>query len=71
MAEAASFGLLQVEKLAAIETSRRVGHRLAELYPSERDRVRSYFRRMYRRARRATPTAVEPTAETATAANAA
>ena len=52
VAEAASFGQLQVEKLATVETCRRVGHRLTELYPYQRDRVRSYFRRIYRRPRR-------------------
>jgi hypothetical protein len=51
VAEAASFGQLQVEKLAAIEACRRVGHRLTELYPYQRDRVRSYFRKVHRRPR--------------------
>jgi hypothetical protein len=66
--EAVAFGQLQVEKLAAIETCRRAGHRLAELYPYERDRVRSYFRRIHRRPRPAVPTAGESAPETAMAA---
>jgi hypothetical protein len=53
VAEAASFGQLQVEKLATIEICRRAGHRLTELYPYQRDRVRSYFRKVYRRPRAA------------------
>ena len=51
VAEAASFGQLQVEKLATIETCRRVGHRLTKLYPYQRGRVRSHFRRIHRRPR--------------------
>ena len=70
-AESSAYGQLQVQKLAAIETCRRVGYRLAELYPDERDRVRSYFRKTYRRPRPTTPTAGEPTPETGTAASSA
>jgi hypothetical protein len=61
VAELASYGQLQVEKLATIDTCRRVGYRLAELYPSEQDRVRSYFRPNYRQARPTAPTAGDPT----------
>jgi hypothetical protein len=71
VAESASFGQLQVEKLAAIETCLRAGYRLAELYPHERDRVRSYFRKTYRRARPTAVTVGESTPEIATAASAA
>jgi hypothetical protein len=55
LAESVSFGQLQVEKLHAIDASRRIGHRLTELYPAERDRVRSYFRPTRRRARPTLP----------------
>ena len=65
VAEAASFGQLQVEKLATIEICRRVGHRLTELYPYQRDRVRSYFRKIYRRPRPKLTIAGEPTPEAA------
>jgi hypothetical protein len=51
LAESVSFGQLQVEKLHAIDASRRTFHRLTELYPAERDRVRSYFRQVRRYAR--------------------
>ena len=44
LAESVAYGQLQVEKLRAIATCRRIGHRLTELYPAERDRVSSYFR---------------------------
>jgi hypothetical protein len=67
VAESVSYGQLQVQKLQAIDTCRRVGHRLAELYPEERDRVRSYFRKIYRRPRPTLPTAEEPAAATGTA----
>jgi hypothetical protein len=63
VAESASFGQLQVEKLATIETCLRAGYRLAELYPHERDRVRSYFRKTYRRPRPAGAKVGEGTAE--------
>jgi hypothetical protein len=69
VAESVSFGQLQVQKLATIETCRRVGHRLTELYPYERDRVRSYFRRTYRRRRPAEPVAGEAAAEMRMGAN--
>jgi hypothetical protein len=76
VAELASYGQLQVEKLATIDTCRRVGYRLAELYPNKPDRVRSYFRHTYRQARSTAPTAGDPTPQiqataTGTAANAA
>ncbi len=51
VAETTSYGLLQVQKLQAIETCLRTGYRLAELYPHERDRVRSYFRLVHHRPR--------------------
>jgi hypothetical protein len=35
-------------KIRFIETCRRTGHRLTELYPSAQDRVRSYFRPIHR-----------------------
>lgn len=50
VAETTAYGQLQIQKLAAIDTCRRTGHRLAELYPREVDRVRSYFRLIERRA---------------------
>jgi hypothetical protein len=54
VAESASCGQLHVQKLRAIFTCSRVGYQLAELYPDERDRVRSYFRPIrHRRLRRA------------------
>lgn len=68
VAESASYGRLQVEKLQAIQTCRRVGHRLAELYPGEWDRVRSYFRKTYRRSRAISPCPGGPAPEMATAA---
>jgi hypothetical protein len=69
VAESVSFGLLQVEKLETIGTCRRAGHGLTELYPYDRGRVRSYFRRTYRR-RPATGTgAGELAAKTGMAAN--
>jgi hypothetical protein len=71
VAETASCGRLQVQKLQAIETCRRAGYRLAELYPNEWDRVRSYFRPIYHRPRSAMPAAGKPTPQPATAANAA
>jgi hypothetical protein len=55
LAESVSYGQLQVEKLLAVDTCRRTGHRLTELYPAERDRVRSYFRPTRRRARSTAP----------------
>lgn len=55
LAESVAYGQLQVEKIRAIETCRRTGHRLTELYPAEQDRVRSYFRPIHRRARPAPP----------------
>jgi hypothetical protein len=67
VAESAAYGQLQVQKLATIDTCRRVGYRLAELYPNEPDRVRSYFRKTYRQTRPTAPTAGEPTPETGTA----
>lgn len=67
IAESASYGQLQAQKLQAIDACRRVGHRLAELYPGEQDRVRSYFRKSYRRARPTLPAAEDPTAATGTA----
>jgi hypothetical protein len=51
VAESASYGQLQVQKIESIRMRRRVGHRLAELYPDDRDRVRSCFRLVYRRRR--------------------
>jgi hypothetical protein len=71
VAESASFGQLQVQKLATIETCLRAGYCLAELYLHERDRVRSYFRKTYRRPRPTAVTAGEATPEIATAASAA
>jgi hypothetical protein len=74
VAESASYGQLQVQKLQTIDTCRRTGYRLAELYPDERDRVRSYFRQVYRQPhppQSTPPTAAEPTAATGTAANSA
>jgi hypothetical protein len=65
VAESASCGRLQVQKLRAIYISRLVGHRMAELYPDEQERVRSYFRPIIRRRRPAGPTAGKPTPETA------
>jgi hypothetical protein len=44
VAESAAYGQLQVEKLHAIDTCREIAHRLEELYPHDRARVRSYFR---------------------------
>jgi hypothetical protein len=77
VAESASYGQLQVQKLATIETCRSAGYRLAELYPNDWDRVRSYFRRIYHRSRSAataveetTPGKEETTPATATAATA-
>ena len=46
--EGAAYGQLQVQKLQSIEVCRRAGNRLAELYPNQQDRVRSYFRRACR-----------------------
>jgi hypothetical protein len=46
-----SYGQLQVQKIDSIRMCRRAGHRLAELYPDDRDRVRSCFRLVYRRRR--------------------
>jgi hypothetical protein len=57
VAETTSYGLLQVQKLQAIETCLRTGYRLAELYPHERDRVRSYFRLVHHRPRSTAATA--------------
>ena len=51
VAELTSYGLLQVQKLATIDTCRRVSYRLAELYPNDRARVRSYFRPVSKRTR--------------------
>jgi hypothetical protein len=68
VAESASYGQLQVHTLQTIDTCRRVGYRLAELYPNEPDRVRSYFRKTYRRPRPTAPAAGEPTPETQAAA---
>lgn len=62
VSESTAYGQLQVQKLATIDTCRRVGYRLAELYPNEPDRVRSYFRKTYRRPSPAAPAAGEPTA---------
>ena len=59
-AESASYGQLQVQKLQAIDTCRRAGHRLTELYPEERDRVRSFFRQPRRKQRATEPRAAEP-----------
>ncbi len=61
VAESAGYGQVQVQKLQVIDTCRRVSYRLAELYPDQRDRVRSYFRQVYRRPRPAAPTEEEPT----------
>jgi hypothetical protein len=63
VAESVSYGQLQVQKLRAIDTCRRAGYRLAELYPDERDRVRSYFRQIYRRPREAAQTTAAPATE--------
>jgi hypothetical protein len=60
VAESASYGQLQVQKLQAIDACRRAGHRLTELYPDERDRVRSFFRQPHRKQRSTEPRAVEP-----------
>lgn len=65
-AELASYGQLQVEKLATIDTCRRVGYRLAELYPNEPDRVRSYFRNTNRQPRSTAPATGNSTTPTQT-----
>ena len=46
VAELTSYGQLQVQKLTAIDTARRVSYRLAEIYPHDRARVRSFFRQV-------------------------
>ena len=74
--EGAAYGQLQVQKLQSIEVCRGAGNRLAELYPNQQDRVRSYFRRVVRRPRATAPTEGETAtatgpATTATAAEAA
>jgi len=51
VAESESYGRLLVERLHAMQTCRRVGHRRAELYAGEWDKVRSYFRQSYPRSR--------------------
>jgi hypothetical protein len=60
LAESVSYGQLQVEKLHAVDACRRTSHRLTELYPAERDRVRSFFRQMRRRARPTAPATGDP-----------
>jgi hypothetical protein len=68
--EGAAYGQVQVQKLQSIEACRRAGNRLAELYPNQQDRVRSYFRRVVRRPRATAPTEGETapaTGPTATA----
>lgn len=71
--EGAAYGQLQVQKLQSIEACRRAGNRLAELYPNQQDRVRSYFRRVVRRPRATAPTEEEtaPATGTTTAGSAA
>ena len=71
LAESVAYGQLQVEKIGAIETCRLIGHRLTELYPAERDRVRSYFRPVRRRARSAAPATGAPASATESAATSA
>jgi len=76
--EGAAFGQIQVHKLQSIEACRRAAFHLGVIYPNERDRVRSYFRRVNRRPRptapaegdaaSATGTPATGTAEKATAA---
>ncbi len=60
VAESVSYGRLQVQKIQSIDTCRVAGHRLLEMYPNERDRVRSFFRPVYRRSRPTTPTEEGP-----------
>ena len=68
--EGAAYGQLQVQKLQSIEVCRRAGNRLAELYPNQQDRVRSYFRRVVRRPRATAPTEGETAPATGAAATA-
>ena len=67
LAESVAYGQLQVEKLHAIDVCRRTVHRLTEMYPAERDRVRSYFRSTRRRARSTTPATGTPATAPASA----
>ena len=64
--EGAAYGQLQVQKLQSIEACRRAAFHLAVIYPSEHDRVRSYFRRVTRRPRPTAPAGGEPTSATGT-----
>ena len=68
LAESVAYGQLQVKKIGAIETCRLIGHRLTELYPAERDRVRSYFRPVHRRARSTASATGAPASATEAAA---
>jgi hypothetical protein len=68
LAESVSYGQLQVEKLHAIDTCRRTGHRLTELYPAERNRVRSYFRQVRNRSHPPAPATGAPAPEAPAAA---
>jgi hypothetical protein len=70
VAETVSYSRLQVQKLLAIDACRSAGYRLSELYPNNRDRVGTYFRRVYRRPRPAVPGAGEPTPAADTGAKA-
>ena len=68
LAESVAYGQLQVEKLHAIDVCRRTVHRLTEMYPAERDRVRSFFRQTRRRARSTPPATGAPATAPATVA---
>ena len=43
-AEASAYGQLQVQKIAAIDTIRRAVNRLEDIFPHERDKVRTFTR---------------------------
>lgn len=60
VAETTAYGQLQIQKLESIDTCRRTAHRLAELYPREGERVRSYFRLVEHRTRPRTMAAGKP-----------
>ena len=65
--EGAAYGQLQVAKLQGIQACRRAAFHLAVIYPSEQDRVRSYFRRVTRRPRPTVPAEGVPASESGTA----
>jgi hypothetical protein len=64
--EGAAYGQLQVQKNQSIEACRRAAFHLAVIYPNERDRVRSYFRKVTRRPRSTAPAEGEPASTTGT-----